>query len=912
MSPQKMLIPTDIDGDGISEFSRLLGRMDGNQVYLKGNDFANNRIYGSPNFPIKYNSFVSIADIDGDGRTDFLYEHNGMLHVSYSNGSGLESPIAYPNVAMVPTSQNYRLTQNYEPRDYAVDLNRDGRSDFVHFSSDRMTIHLSQGRSFASAKTIYFGGNRSLVEETLGTNPFIAHRLNQFTDIDGDGIPEHLHIVNVNPPPEQGQLIALKERQKQEVAEARSQVDYYKGQVNLLVDFGGGDFFHRRNVEGSIHESKRWLYWHYIDRPGEINAEERADLMKAVDQQFYEVKYREMTERHGNELDSEIGRMRNVDLNLAQYQLITTKINLSNNTMTQSAIDLPKSRLGYNGKNWLVDINKDGLVDLVTLTNSNSHFNPFAYEAQNASEIQSTIHVMFNKGGFIDTDQFVSTSMPTIIRPDRFAEKDDPNREKVSSFDFVDIDQDGNFDLVVKEFGGPGYHVYLGDGRGSFPNRTSFYIESESIASARFEDRNDDGIPDFYFQYGDKLTTRQVVSDSPSAKGGMLTKVINNVPGAESSIRYAWKKNMPGSMQKGTGSYSTSLANTSPQMLVSSVTNYAGAGYAEFKTEYSYTNSRYKPGDIETSLNLGFETITRRSLVNGENKGRSVTTYIQSGAAAGLVGRSEVFTASGALIEENAVAYTTFYPYSGTRLRLPVATTKRSYVNGQLKDEVDTTISYDISHGYETKVTEENFNGRFTRTEMSYASNTSLNILSMPIESKKLVNGQVVENKKWTYSGADIASESNLVGPNSWYSIYYSYDGIGNVSTSTDSLGRTISYEYGDITRSKPTVTRNALNQTNRVEYDPKFDLEVSQEDPNGNDTRFEYDKFGRKIATFYDGDKVESIEYSFDGSIYTAKQITHSPEGDSWTRSYSDLNEKVVKVESLVAPNIVTTTETQ
>lgn len=293
--------------------------------------------------------------------------------------------------------------------------------------------------------------------------------------------------------------------------------------------------------------------------------------------------------------------------------------------------------------------------------------------------------------------------------------------------------------------------VYLGDGRGSFPNRTSFYIESESIVSARFEDRNDDGIPDFYYQYGDKLTTRQVVSDSPIAKGGMLTKIINNVPGAESSIRYAWKKNMP--------------------------------------------------GDIETSLNLGFETITRRSLVNGENKGRNVTTYIQSGTASGLVGRSELFTASGVLIEENAVAYSTFYPYSGTRLRLPVATAKRSYVNGQLKDEVDTSISYDISHGYEPKVTEENFNGRITRTEMSYASNSSLNILSMPIESKKLVNGQVVENKKWTYSGVDVASESNLVGPNSWYTIYYSYDGIGNVSTSTDSLGRTISYEYGDITR---------------------------------------------------------------------------------------------------------------
>ncbi|XDD44718.1 RHS repeat-associated core domain-containing protein (plasmid) [Leptospira sp. WS60.C2] len=912
ISPNRLVLPTDIDGDGVTEFSRFLGRMDGNQIYVKTDDQKNGRTVTSPNYPIKYNTYIDIADMDGDGKTDMIYEHNAMLYVSYSNGNGLETSIPFPHVKLQPMSQNYRLTQNYNPLDYAVDINRDGRSDFIHLSPEKMSIYISTGRGFQAEKVIWYGGNRSLVQETLDTNPFIAHRMNQFSDVDGDGVPEHIQVVNVNPPPEQAMLLAVKERHKQEIANAQAEVAYFKEQMLFLINGGYGDFFHVRYIESSIFSDWRWLYWELLGRPGTATDSEKENLTKAIDQQFFEVRYRALLERQANELDIEINRIRNVNLDSSQYQVIITKINLNQNSIYQFAQNIPRSAVGYNGKNWLVDVNKDGLPDYVSVTNANSHFNPYDRWTENAYNLSSQVHVIFNTGQGFDFANIITSSLSTVIKPDRFAERNDPNISVVSSFDFADLNEDGYLDFIVKEFDTQAYHIYSGNGNGNFNRSGEFSVESKEIATARFEDRNEDGIPDFYYQYGKNLITRQISSNSPSATGGMLSKIINNVNGAETSVEYAWKKNIPGAVQKGTGSYSTSLPNGSPQLLVSSLTKRVGLGYAEYKSEYSYTNSRFKPGDLETSQNLGFETITERNLVNGELKSRNISTYIHSGSSAGLLSKSESYTANNSLMERNAYAYSVFNPHIGTRLRIPTITTREVYENGQLKDQITNSLTYDPSFAYSQSVSEEDYNGRLTRLEMNYSNNSAMNILALLTESKKTVNGSLVEHKKWTYNGADLSSESKLVSSGQWYSMYYSYDAIGNVTSSTDSLGRTLTYEYGDITRSKPTVTRNALGQTSKKTYDSKKNVEITLEDPNGNIVNFDFDEYGRKTASFLNGEKQESIEYSFDGSNFVTKQTTHTDEGDVWTRETTDLQGKVVKKESLVVDGIVSTVETK
>ncbi|WP_165782268.1 RHS repeat-associated core domain-containing protein [Leptospira brenneri] len=909
-TPEKISFATDFDGDGISEYSRFSGFMDNDNISIRTDDLKNNRSFVSPTFPIKYNTYYALGDIDGDTKSDFVFEKAGMLHVSFSNGSGLDSPVVFSNVLLNPYAQNYTLSENYIPRDYLVDINRDGRTDFLHFADDRISVYLSQGRSFQAEKIVWIGGNRNPKQETVQTDPFRIHRMNQFSDVDGDGIPEHVFIANINQPSEQSQLAELTARHLLEMNAAKAERQAIIDEILLVI--GGKSVTEevKTNLSLKVFLDDRPLYWTLVEAPGTATTEEKELLEKSIDKQFSEDVLNEMFARHNSEYNAEISKIRNVNLSGASYQIIVSKINLANGTMTQSLMDLPQSIVGYMGKNWLVDVNGDGLPDLVSFVNRNSHFNPFDYGVEDANTFYNEVKVVLNVGGKFDTSNIISNYIGTVVRPDRFAKGEDDNKKYTASYDFADVNEDGKIDFIVKEFRTNNFHIYFGDGNGQFSNRTQFAVDAEDISSAQFEDRNEDGILDFYYQYGKNSVTRQILSNTPQALGGLITKMINHIPGSETTIEYSWKKNIPGAVVKGGGNYNTSLPNLYPTMLVTKVSSVLGLGFPIEKTEYSYYNSRYKPGDIETSFNYGFESISERSFVAGVPRFKVVTNYLQNPNFPGYIGSIETFTGSDQLISMESLGYSIYQPHVGTKLRLQTSRSKNMYENGQLKDQVVSNTVYDSSHAYEPSIIEEDFNGRMTRSEISYGSNLAMQVLTQPIESKKTVNGTLVEHKKWTYTGVDLASESKLVGAGAWYSIFYSYDSLGNVASTTDSLGRTLSYEHGDVTRSKPTLTRNALGQTNKTTYDQKFDVELSMEDPNGNLTTYEYDEYGRKTFTYLDGNKVESIEYGFDGTLFTTKQTTHTDEGDVWTKEYKNLAGNVLKKESLVVEGIVSTTE--
>ncbi|TGK86869.1 hypothetical protein EHQ24_04520 [Leptospira noumeaensis] len=911
-SPSKSAFPTDFDGDGVAEYSRLHGFMDYDNLSILTNDQKNNREYGSPKFPIKYNTYFDLGDVDGDMRTDLVFERNGHLNVAFSDGSSLGNYAPFSNIALNPYHQNFTMSNNYVPRDYLVDINRDGRADFIHFANDRISIYLSQGRSFLPEKIIWLGSNRSPNQETIETNPLLVHRMNQFSDIDGDGLPEHVFIASINQSSELSQIAELKARQLTEINSANAERQSYIDQIFLIFEGKEVTDEEKDSLSLKVFVDDRPLYWELVGSPGTATSSQKEIISNSVGKQFFEDKFKEILARHDLEYKEEVGKIKNVNLSGATFQMVISKLNISNGSLSQSLMDLPQSIVGYMGKNWLVDVNSDGLPDLVSLVNRNSLSNPFDYGLEDAYTMTNQVKVIFNTGGKFDTSNIVTTTLNTIVKPDRLAKGHDFNKKFTASYDFADTNEDGKVDFIVKEFNSNNFHVYFGEGNGQFSDRLVFALEAEDVSSARFEDRNEDGIVDFYYQYGKTSVTKQILSNSPQVLGGLITKVVNNVPGSEISIEYTWKKNMSGAVVKGSGNYNTSLPNIFSSMLVSRVTSVQGVGFPIEKTEYSYSNSRYKPGDMETGLNYGFESISARLFVDGVSKSKVVTNYLQNPNFPGFVGSVLVFTGNDVLVSEESKGYTKFTPHTGTKLALQTSSETSQYENGQLKDHVTSSVIYDPSYAYSPSVNDENHNGRNTRVEMSYQNNSAMKILALPTESKKTVNGSLVEHKKWTYNGADMASESKLVSSGQWYSVYYSYDAIGNVTSSTDSLGRTLSYEYGDITRSNPTVARNALGQTTKKTYDKKLDLELSVEDPNGNVVTFEYDEYGRKTASYLDGEKQESIEYSFDGSHFATKQITHSDEGEVWTKETTDLQGKIVKKESLVVDGIVSTVETK
>ncbi|WP_165782232.1 RHS repeat-associated core domain-containing protein [Leptospira brenneri] len=919
--PNKVTLPTDIDGDGISEYTRILGRADLNQAYLKTNDFKNNSTSASPIFPMKYNTYFDLADIDGDGRTDFLFEEDGVLYVSYSDGVSLGNPTRYSNVYLEPYSQNMTQTNNLKPRDYAVDINRDGRADFIHLDTNTVYVYLSQGRSFAPVKQFSLGGVTSILHETIETNPFIAHRLNQFSDIDGDGMPEHVQIVNVNPPPEQGSLIAMRMRHKDEVNQAEARNNHYKQLIVNMVNQGAdvvrfypeyqdaaasiiiihfGIIF---DIEGAfanvIHPNGRALYYDLLSRPGTATTSELNTLKEFIDQQYFEVVLSDLMGRQNNEVDHLISYLRNIDLSGASYSFFVTKFDLKSNTLSQKSYPLPKNIIGAIGKNWIVDVNRDGLPDLLTLTNQNSHTNPFDYGTQNVYELSSYVNVLFNYGDGFDVSDPKSTYINTVIKPDKFLEHQDPNSSKYFSFDMVDVNEDSNLDIVIKEFDTQNFHIYQGNGNGNFTYQSAFSLPSSQIHSSSFEDRNYDGIADMYFQYGLELTTQQIVSNSPAATGGILVRLTNNIDGAESKIQYDWKKNFSGAVAKTGANYSTSLPNFSPDLLVRSVTSQLALGYPLEKQEYSYFNTRFKPGDLETNTDLSFEMIHESSYINGVLDTVETTKYSHNPDLTGMVVYQATADRNGNLLSEEENNYTIIQPHSKTRLVLLNSKINKTYWNSMLKDEVTASYGYSSEYSYEPVSITENWNGRTKQTNITYQSNAAMNIKAQMVEKVITISGQLAEHSKWTYSGKDVISESKLTGNSQWYSKYFVYDSLGNVLSATDSLGRTIHYTYNDITRSKATSTTNALGQKSEVEYDPRTDQVLSKKDHNGNLIEYSYDEYGRKKKSVINGEHLESIEYSLEGSNAIVKNISHAPEGDIWVKTTTNLKGKQTKKES-------------
>ncbi len=107
--PQKMygFFPMDMNGDGKTDFAYLTDA--GSNEFFKTFSLGVYYNLAEPHvttakflgsIPISYNSFKSIADIDGDGKTDFLFGGltDGKLNVAFSNGNGFNTPVVMSNV----------------------------------------------------------------------------------------------------------------------------------------------------------------------------------------------------------------------------------------------------------------------------------------------------------------------------------------------------------------------------------------------------------------------------------------------------------------------------------------------------------------------------------------------------------------------------------------------------------------------------------------------------------------------------------------------------------------------------------------------------------------------------------------------------------------------------------------------
>jgi RHS repeat-associated protein len=124
------------------------------------------------------------ADLNGDGKDDFFYKgDNGKnLYVGLSNGAGFDA-VSYWGAF------SYDIAGN-NSQWYMVDVNHDGRMDFVYQRSASNSPRylyalLSNGTSFAA--------ERYLLTHTYDSQGSGSTSRNWFADVNGDGCPDYVY-----------------------------------------------------------------------------------------------------------------------------------------------------------------------------------------------------------------------------------------------------------------------------------------------------------------------------------------------------------------------------------------------------------------------------------------------------------------------------------------------------------------------------------------------------------------------------------------------------------------------------------------------------------------------------------------------------------------------------------------------
>jgi len=228
---------------------------------------------------------------------------------------------------------------------------------------------------------------------------------------------------------------------------------------------------------------------------------------------------------------------------------------------------------------------------------------------------------------------------------------------------------------------------------------------------------------------------------------------------------------------------------------------------------------------------------------NGKLISQSLNTYEVKKATAGI--NSLGFPA---LIAQN----TTVYEENTTNL-----STKNLFTYDNIGNVIETTNEGDASKTGDEKLA-------------TIAYSQAFEGFNRPIESLlKDKDGNIVTKKTAEYDDRGNLSKETvfIVNPltavNTQSPTTYAYDSFGNLTSTTDALGRTVATEYDTQFYAFPVRVINNLGHTVTQTYNPKFGVVTSVTDTNGSTSQTFYDSLAR-ITSVKNADNETVATYSY------------------------------------------------
>lgn len=870
-------IPMDLNGDGTSDFVSLNGDERTNSIHLSGNILK----VGSPpslnidsvSLPIHYNTFYQTVDLNGDGKTDFVYENDGKLWVVYSLGGSFSSPNQFGNVDMEGANRNmtqfspYEYQFQYSPKDtnpvtndkalkdYFADFNGDALADFAHFSNGNYFIYINRKTYFDNAIAI------------AGTSDFYINAMIDFT---GDGKADHVQLVQNF---DNSTLNGLK-AQRDALSNQMNQIQQEHQRSQNVVDLIGSgnaasinptefqyliDYF---NINCGLGCLLTVVALQNSSGGTTLSATDAAnltsDLNNILSGRLSPLGQQSQT------ISGQIGSILAAGTGgAATYSLQIRTFNLSNGTSQVKQYPLSGSVDPH--RSTLADANGDGNIDFVSFSGSQAAISLFT-----GNGFTGPIYSSLNSG----------------------------DSTKLLQFNFGDVNGDSLADLVLMNKANNRYETYISSGDGKFNLNDSYsfggfsfaeYTDENGIERADsfqiwLQDLNNDGISDLSIGFVNSLKTNGQISFRYNAARNSsedVLEIASNGSGQRSLVQYALAHNQTGAISIGSGNY-PSVPNTSPNFLAIQAIQELGMGIVK-RANYQFTNLRFLLGSKSISRSLGFASV---KLTDPDTGFFTITDYFQNDyRLAGIIQSERSYNASNHLIQSSTVTGNSFPNPYGTEISLPGTITSNKYQDGTLVSTSLKTITYD-TFGFPTNESEDIGSHTIAKTTQ-YLHDTAGWRIGRVLRLRKNVDGTWVEDTQLGYSGDRIVSRIEFPSSGSSLTTTFNYDSYGNAISIQEPGSGTNIIAYEPTLNLFPSSKTNSLGHVATSTYDLTLGLELTTIDPNGAVTTKNYDPYGRVIEITYPGEGSPNETFAYDNT--GRYDLTSLSNNESITKSIRD-----------------------